>query len=67
MDNQMFITMARLRKVVNNLSEQPDSAKLSFEFMMMTFFPKAWDHIQDEMSKQYTLGYIAGKEEQNEN
>ncbi len=66
MDNQMFITLGRLRKVTNNLSEQPDSMKLTFEFILTAFFPKAWQNIQDEINRQYTLGYLAGKEEKNE-
>lgn len=33
---------------------------LSFEFMLTAFFPTCWNNIQEALSRQYTLGYIAG-------
>jgi hypothetical protein len=37
-----------------------NDADLSFEFILMAFFPTCWDNIKQELNRQYTLGFIAG-------
>lgn len=40
-------------------------ADLSFEFILTAFFPTCWNNVQDALKRQYTLGYIAGMKEAN--
>ena len=37
--------------------------EISFEFLVGSCFPKAYDNIKEEMRRQYTLGYIEGQKE----
>ena len=37
---------------------------LSFEFILMAFFPTCWDNIKQELNRQYTLGFIAGSKQE---
>ena len=56
-------TLHKLDKIVrnNNLKE------VSFEFIVGSCFPDALKNIKEEMRRQYTLGFIEGqKEKQNE-
>ena len=39
---------------------------LSFEFILTAFFPTCWNNIQNALSHQYTLGYIAGRKDERE-
>lgn len=59
-EKQMFITLGRLRKLTNSLKDKSDDTKLTFEFMMMSLFPRAWSNIQEEMNRQHTHGYMQG-------
>lgn len=44
-----------------------DDVDLSFEFILMSFFPVCWENIQQELKRQYTLGFIAGNKQKEEN
>lgn len=44
-----------------------DDVDLSFEFILMSFFPVCWENIQRELNRQYTLGFIAGSKQKEEN
>lgn len=44
-----------------------DDVDLSFEFILMSFFPVCWENIQRELNRQYTLGFIAGNKQKEEN
>lgn len=44
-----------------------DDVDLSFEFILMSFFPVCWENIQRELNRQYTLGFIAGSDQKEEN
>ena len=43
-----------------------DDVDLSFEFILMSFFPVCWENIQRELNRQYTLGFIAGSNQKEE-
>lgn len=37
-----------------------ENTEISFEFIIASLFPTSWKNIQEEMSRQYTKGYIQG-------
>ena len=54
-----------LIKLANKVINATDNEKteISFEFIIASLFPTCWKNIQNEMSRQYTLGYISGQED----
>lgn len=65
MDEQITIAPIKLsdvERMVASIKKNIDGADvdLSFEFMLTAFFPSCWNNIQEALSRQYTLGYIAG-------
>lgn len=54
-----------LASVRSNIDQ--DDVDLSFEFILMSFFPVCWRNIQKELDRQYTLGFIAGSKQKEEN
>ena len=61
---QLTVPLSRLRKMVDALKDKPDITPLSFEFILLGFFPTAWARIQETSHDYYTKGYIAGLAEQ---
>ena len=62
------ITLAKLRKFCKKLKNYDDDMPISFEMLMVAFFPKMFDNIMDFAHQCYAKGYIQGKEEaENEN
>lgn len=57
---QLTVPLFRLRKMVDALKDKPDNTSLSFEFILLAFFPTAWARIQEAFHDYYTKGYIAG-------
>lgn len=56
-----------LRKVYKAL-EKNHIEEFSFEYLVGSCFPKILENIKEEMRRQYTLGYIDGqKEGENDN
>ena len=51
----------RTKKHVNN-----ENVEISFEYVLTALFPTAWNNIQTELSRQYTLGYIQGQKDAEE-
>jgi hypothetical protein len=43
-----------------------DSAPVSLELVLMMCFPTVWNNIKSAMNDCYTQGYLAGKDEINE-
>ncbi len=39
---QLTVPLSRLRKMVDALKDKPDITPLSFEFILLAFFPTAW-------------------------
>ena len=43
-----------------------DNTELTFSFVVSSLFPKAYENITKEMTRQYMEGFRAGKEAQKE-
>ena len=43
-----------------------ENIELSFEFILTALFPTSWNNIQSALSQQYTLGYIQGQKDAEE-
>ena len=43
-----------------------ENTEISFEFIIASLFPTSWNNIQSELNRQYTLGYIQGQKDANE-
>lgn len=61
--NKVITKLGQLRKIVKKMDEHPDNTEVSFEFLLTALFPSVWNSIQEEMRKQYTRGYLQGKED----
>ena len=57
---QLTVPLSRLRKMTDTLKDKPDTTQLSFEFILLAFFPTAWARIKEAFHDYYTKGYIAG-------
>ena len=51
----------RVRKVTGE-----ENVEVSFEFIIASLFPTSWNNIQDALTHQYTLGYIQGQKDEQE-
>ena len=51
----------RTRKHIGN-----ENVEISFEYILTALFPTAWNNIQASLSQQYTLGYIQGRKDTEE-
>ena len=61
--NKVLTKLGQLRKIVKKLNKLDDNADITFEFLLTALFPSVWSSIQEEMRKQYTRGYLQGKED----
>jgi hypothetical protein len=61
--NKVITKLGQLRKIVKKLNKLDDNADVTFEFLLTALFPSVWSSIQEEMRKQYTRGYLQGKED----
>ena len=51
----------RVRKVTGE-----ENVEISFEFIIASLFPTSWNNIQGALARQYTLGYIQGQKDEQE-
>jgi hypothetical protein len=51
----------RIRKVTGE-----ENVEVSFEFVIASLFPTSWNNIQNALTHQYTLGYIQGQKDEQE-
>jgi hypothetical protein len=51
----------RVRKVTGE-----ENVEVSFEFIIASLFPTSWKNIQGALTNQYTLGYIQGRKDEQE-
>ena len=62
------VYLSDLEKLVertkNHVSEE--NTEISFEFILTALFPTSWNNIQSALSQQYTLGYIQGQKDAEE-
>ena len=54
--------LEELAKRIRNVSGE-ENAEISFEFIIASLFPTSWKNIQTALSHQYTLGYIQGQKD----
>ncbi len=58
------IPLSRLRHITKKMKHFNDETPLSFEFIMTAFFPTVYNNIKAQLNKQYTLGYIQGRNDE---
>ena len=51
----------RIRKVAGE-----ENVEVGFEFIIASLFPTSWNNIQSALTHQYTLGYIQGQKDEQE-
>ena len=62
MIDDLKIDVEKLNKMVRAI-KKTGIKEVSFEFLVGSCFPRALENIKEEMRRQYTLGYIAGQKE----
>lgn len=57
------VYLSDLEKLVERTRKHvgEENIEISFEYILTALFPTAWNNIQSELSRQYTLGYIQGQ------
>lgn len=67
--NILPIKLSTVEKAIERVKKEAneEDLDLSFEFILSSFFPTCWNNIQSELSRQYTLGYIAGTKDAENN
>lgn len=63
--NDLVIEYKKFRKIEKAIKEN-NMEQISFEFLVGSCFPNAYQNIKEEMRRQYTLGYIDGQKELND-
>lgn len=55
--------LSTIEKMIASIKKQvgDNDVELSFEYIIGSLFPTAWKNIQDDLSRQYTLGYIQAR------
>ena len=51
--------LKRLTEKVSSVSDEADPV-ITFEFIIASLFPTSWKNMQNELSRHYTLGYMQG-------
>lgn len=71
MDNQKLefdtLSMRTLRAFTKKFEMLSDDAELSFDVVMLAFFPSAYYRMQKYAKDCYTQGYLAGRAEGEKN
>lgn len=62
MIDDLKVDAKKLHKI-DKIIKGTNMKEVSFEFLVGSCFPKALQNIQDEMRRQYTLGYTEGLKE----
>ena len=57
------IPLRAVRRMCEKFKDMDDSTPLTFEFILTAFFPSVYRNIMDEINKQYTKGYVQGRED----
>ena len=64
MIDDLKIDVEKFNKVAKAIKKS-EMKEVSFEFLVGSCFPKAMQNIKEEMRRQYTLGYVEGQKEGN--
>ena len=63
-NNLPVVKLSTIERMVKTLKkESNEDIDLNLEFVLTALFPSCWNSIQKEMSRQYTMGFIAGTKE----
>lgn len=64
----LTVSCRKLRAIMAKLNslKYRDEDVVSFEFLVGSCFPDAYYNIQEELRRQYTMGYIDGRTEKDE-
>lgn len=64
LNTEMSVPIKMIRKMLDKVGkENPMLQKLSFEFVIGSLFPDAYDNIMKKINDSYFEGYKAAKEE----
>ena len=63
----MTVPMGRIRRFVEKFKLLDDNDPITFEQILIAFFPNAWRNIQQYSNDCYMEGYLKGKNEGDEN
>lgn len=63
------VPLVHLKKMIESVEKtcENENIELSFEYVLASCFPTCWNNIQETLSRQYTLGYIQGIKDAEEN
>lgn len=63
-NNLPVVKLSAIERMIKTLKkESSEDIELNLEFVLTALFPNCWNGIQKEMSRQYTMGFIAGTKE----
>lgn len=62
MIDDLKIDIEKFNKIIKAIRKN-NMKEVSFEFLVGSCFPKAFDNIKEEMRRQYTMGYVEGQKE----
>ena len=59
------VKLSTIEKLISKVKEttETDDINISFEFLIASLFPDCWNNMQNELNRQYTLGFIEGQKE----
>ena len=59
------IMLSDLEKIIAKVKEitKTEDTEISFEFVIASLFPTSWKSIQTDLNRQYTKGYIQGRQD----
>jgi hypothetical protein len=60
------VYVSDLEKIISKVKQTTgnENAEISFEFIIASLFPTSWKSIQSDLNRQYTKGYIQGREDE---
>ena len=60
MIDDLHVSYEKFKKISKAIKDH-HMKEISFEFLVGSCFPKAFENIKEEMRRQYTLGYVEGQ------
>ena len=66
--NVPSVYLSDIEKLIERIKKntEQDNVEVGFEFIIASLFPTSWNNIQSALSHQYTLGYIQGQKDAEE-